>query len=239
MSTAIQGIDELLGEQFIPPQLNFKPRYRPEIFALTADDLGGLDANVPEEYRDAELADDMRNILKEWNPVVALVGPPGTGKTRICWATLRRARLCQATKIFGIQDAAQRNYEGAGYESRDTWVKRTLGKVIRNDRVKIISEVADIRRHRHDRDWLDEIAKWGAEKHLLCVDDIGFTGKADDWVMEAIYHLANVRRANALPTLYTTNLSPDDMRNVFGAAISSRILGGVMIPVSGVDRRLA
>ena len=238
MSATTQSIGELLGER-IAPKLNFKSRYEPESFTLTADDLTDLYADIPAEYHNAELAEDMRNILKEWNPVVALVGPPGTGKTRICWATLRRARLSQATKILGIPDEAQTNYEGGGYENRAAWVKRTLGKVIRNDRVKIISEVADIRRHRHDRDWLDEIAKWGTDRHLLCVDDIGFTGKADDWVMEAIYHLANVRRANALPTLYTTNLSPDDMRNVFGAAISSRILGGVMIPVDGVDRRLA
>ena len=238
MSTASHGIAELLGERIVP-QLNFKSRYEEESFSLTADDLDGLYDDLPVEYRDAELSDDMRAILSEWNPVVALVGPPGTGKTRICWAALRVARLKQANRILGIEGKAQMNYVGHGYESRDAWVTRMLRKVAQGDRVRIISEVADIRRHRHDRDWLDDISKWGTNRHLLCVDDIGFTGKADDWVMEAIYHLANVRRANALPTLYTSNLSPDDMRNVFGAAISSRILGGVMIPVSGVDRRLA
>ena len=238
MNTTTHGIAELLGESIVP-HLNFKSLCEEEHFSLTTDDLDGLYDDLPVEYRNAELSDDMRAILSEWNPVVALVGPPGTGKTRICWAALRVARLKQANKILGIEDKAQMNYVGHGHESRAAWVKRTLSKVIRNDRVKIISEVADIRRHRHDRDWLDEIAKWGTDRHLLCVDDIGFTGKADDWVMEAIYHLANVRRANALPTLYTSNLSPDDMRNVFGAAISSRILGGVMIPVSGADRRLA
>lgn len=238
MNATIEGINSALG-LLSAPQINFKRQSQPESFSLTPDDMAGLYADLPAEYRDAELADDMRNILKEWNPVVALVGPPGTGKTRICWATLRRARLSQATKILGIPDEAQRTYVGSGLESRPAWVKRTLEKVIRGDRVKIISEVADIRRHRHDRDWLDGIAKWGGDRHLLCVDDIGFTGKADDWVMEAIYHLANVRRANALPTMYTTNLSPDEMRSVFGAAISSRILGGVMIPVGGADRRLA
>lgn len=238
MSTTTHGIAELLGEPIVPP-LNFKSRYEEERFSLTTDDLGGLYDDLPVEYRDAELSDDMRAILSEWNPVVALVGPPGTGKTRICWAALRAIRLKQANKILGIEGKAQMNYAGHGYESRDAWVTRMLRKVAQGDRVRIISEVADIRRHRHDRDWLDDISKWGTDRHLLCVDDIGFTGKADDWVMEAIYHLANVRRANALPTLYTSNLSPDDMRNVFGTAISSRILGGVMIPVSGADRRLA
>ena len=238
MSTLIQSVDAAMGLRLVP-QLNFKSRYEEERFSLTADDLEALYDDLPVEYRDAELSDDMRAILSEWNPVVALVGPPGTGKTRICWAALRVARLKQANRILGIEDKAQMNYVGHGYESRDAWVTRMLRKVARGDRVRIISEVADIRRHRHDRDWLDDISKWGTNRHLLCVDDIGFTGKADDWVMEAIYHLANVRRANALPTLYTSNLSPDDMRNVFGAAISSRILGGVMIPVGGADRRLA
>ena len=215
------------------------------VYRLTDEDLPRLDDDVPEEYRKATLSPAARAKLNEWHPSVSLVGPPGTGKTRLCWAALRANRRRTFDRCAFVQPAPARRLEDRWdgswnvpqYETREVWLGEAMRRIRLDDRVRIVSEAGDIRPHRHDRAWLEDLANWGTARHLLCVDDIGFTRKADDWVVEAVYHLANVRRAKQLPTLWTSNLEADALREVFGAAIASRILGGVLIPVEGRDRR--
>lgn len=200
------------------------------VFKITDKSLPLFETGIPIEYQAATLPAKLRTILAEEPISVALIGPPGTGKTWLCWGIIRDHRQRQVRRLMDEGEVPERNERPAHF------LHRMVERVTSSDRAMIISESAHIRRHRHDREWLDGIARWYG---LLCIDDIGFTGKADDWVVESIYHIANERRAAGKKTLYTSNLSADEMRSVFGAAVSSRILGGSIVPINGADRRLA
>src|SRR5690606_18368251 len=59
-------------------------------------------------------------------------------------------------------------------------------------------------------------------KHLLVMDDIG-TEKPSEWVEEQIYLVVNYRYQHALPTIYTSNVGLDELRERLGARTVSRI----------------
>ena len=101
--------------------------------------------------------------------------------------------------------------------------------------VHIISECGDIDRYRFEWDWLEEWAKFHGR---LCVDDIGYR-KPSEWTYQAIYFLTNYRRQYKLKTIWTTNLTVEELKESYGAAIASRLMGGVVIPTGGIDKRLS
>ncbi len=180
-----------------------------------ADDLWH---GVPKGFQGAELPSGLAAVLVTGPLSVALIGPPGTGKTRSLWAMVHRARLAKMGRLIGGKRADP--------------IAHTINA---HERVRIITEAGDIRAHRYDREWLNQQCEW---PHWLAVDDVGCI-EPSEWVREAIYHLANERRAHNRRTIWTSNLSPDGIRSTFGAAIASRILGGLVLEVDGKDRRLS
>jgi DNA replication protein DnaC len=100
--------------------------------------------------------------------------------------------------------------------------------------VHVISECADIDRYRYEWDWLEDWAKFPGR---LCVDDIGYR-KPTDWTYRAIYHLTNYRRQFQLKTIWTTNLTTEQLTEYYGAAIASRLMGGVVFQTGGADKRI-
>ena len=73
--------------------------------------------------------------------------------------------------------------------------------------------------------------------NLLIVDDIG-AEKLTEWVRERIVSIINIRVSNNLSTIYTSNLSPNDLREEMGDRIASRILGcSNVVEITGADRR--
>ena len=189
-----------------------------------------LDHGIPKEYRDADLIEAVRDLLRDNRVGAYLHGAPGTGKTRVAWAMLRADRARRMSlQLQGVEVFSRVMADGHA-----AWQMETTRSMRNNDRVRIIGECADIVRHRHDREWLDEQAKW---HHWLVVDDIGFTDKPSAWQTEAIYHLANERRAHQRPTLWTSNLDPDTLAKVYGPAIASRLTGGKVVCLGGQDRR--
>ena len=72
---------------------------------------------------------------------------------------------------------------------------------------------------------------------LLIIDDIG-SEKLTEWVRERIVSIIHTRVSNGLSTIYTSNLSPDELKEEMGDRISSRILGGsCVVEITGADRR--
>lgn len=71
---------------------------------------------------------------------------------------------------------------------------------------------------------------------LLCVDDVGIR-EPTSAQFEMMYELVD-RRGNK-PVIYTSNLSPAELQQVYDGRISSRMLSGIDIELSGHDRRLA
>ncbi len=73
---------------------------------------------------------------------------------------------------------------------------------------------------------------------ILVLDDLG-TERMTDWAKEKITQLLNYRYNNLLPTIVTTNLSLDELRERIGERAFSRLLArSEVLPILGVDRRL-
>lgn len=73
---------------------------------------------------------------------------------------------------------------------------------------------------------------------LLIIDDIG-SEKITDWVEETLYAIVNKRYEDVLPTIFTSNLSPEKLTEKYGDRIVSRIIGSCDIAeLLGEDNRL-
>lgn len=83
--------------------------------------------------------------------------------------------------------------------------------------------------------WFDAIEfKKFSKDNLLVVDDIG-TREASGAVQDCLMVLANTRRY--LPTVYTCNVSPTELADVYDDRIVDRITCGTVIHVDGQSRR--
>lgn len=73
---------------------------------------------------------------------------------------------------------------------------------------------------------------------LLIVDDIG-AERVTEWVRERMVSIINTRVSNNLATIYTSNLSPEELKEEQGDRISSRVLGSSqVVEITGGDRRI-
>lgn len=72
---------------------------------------------------------------------------------------------------------------------------------------------------------------------VLLIDDLG-TSKGSEWVEQALYRLVNYRYENALPTIFTSNVEPEEMVAKIGDRLTSRIAGMCdRVSIKGADRR--
>ena len=73
---------------------------------------------------------------------------------------------------------------------------------------------------------------------LLIIDDIG-AERVTEWVRERMVSIINTRVSNNLATIYTSNLSPEELKAELGDRIASRVLGSSqVIEIAGGDRRM-
>lgn len=73
---------------------------------------------------------------------------------------------------------------------------------------------------------------------LLVLDDLG-AGLTTDWTGDTLYRVVDGRWANRRPTIATSNLLPDVLRETVGDRIASRLAHGVVVALTGSDRRRA
>lgn len=72
---------------------------------------------------------------------------------------------------------------------------------------------------------------------LLIIDDIG-AEKVTEWVRERLVSIINTRVSGGLSTIYTSNLSPNELVSQFEERIASRVLGcSQIVEITGKDRR--
>jgi DNA replication protein DnaC len=72
---------------------------------------------------------------------------------------------------------------------------------------------------------------------LLVLDDFG-TQKPGEWAEGRLYRLINTRTSHLLPTVITSNYSPDELEPRVGPRIASRIVGScAVLHVDGPDHR--
>lgn len=72
-----------------------------------------------------------------------------------------------------------------------------------------------------DLDRATEVARY-ARAGVLLIDDLG-SAKHSEFTEEITYRIVNHRYSNALPTLFTTNLKPEDIKVVLGDRTASRL----------------
>jgi DNA replication protein DnaC len=77
-----------------------------------------------------------------------------------------------------------------------------------------------------------------ADTDLLVLDDLG-SERPTEWTAERLYALINRRWLEARPTVCTTNLEPDPLREAVGERVFSRLVGNgaVVLRLTGHDRR--
>lgn len=73
---------------------------------------------------------------------------------------------------------------------------------------------------------------------LLLLDDLG-SGLQSDWTVDNLHQLVDRRWSEQRPTIYTTNLGPDDLAKPksLGERLASRVFDSTRIVLGGPDRR--
>lgn len=83
----------------------------------------------------------------------------------------------------------------------------------------------------------ERIIKTYTSKPFLVIDDLG-AEKVSDYVRQSLYFVINRRYGEELPTVVTSNLTLDQIAEVYGERLSSRIAGmGPELVLKGRDRR--
>lgn len=102
-------------------------------------------------------------------------------------------------------------------------------------------ELLDIIRHFYGQRYEyrdDELRQLKDYQGLVIIDDIG-AEKPTAWVAETFYKILNVRYELMLPTIFTSNLSLDQLAEKNGDRISSRIAEMChVVRLAGEDKRL-
>jgi DNA replication protein DnaC len=67
---------------------------------------------------------------------------------------------------------------------------------------------------------------------LLVIDDMG-AGQYTDWAADSLYRIVDTRWANERPMIVTSNLLGEELADLVGARIASRLSGGTQIALDG------
>lgn len=144
---------------------------------------------------------------------IFLTGPVGTGKS------------CAAACVY-------RNWKRWALWHRTGEIVGDVLKCRSNDKGFVV-------RHRGEtsyEEWELGIMSKIAEASLLVFDDVGLRSPTPA-AYEVFYTMVESRIDK--PTIYTTNLNSDELTKVFDERITSRLLRGARIRMSGDDRRIS
>lgn len=73
---------------------------------------------------------------------------------------------------------------------------------------------------------------------VLGLDDLGVEGEHTVWERKQLYQLVNGRYQEERPMVITTNVHPDEMKNVVGDRVASRLAEAcTQVIITGSDRR--
>lgn len=147
-------------------------------------------------------------------PGLLLMGPTGTGKTHAGYGL-----IAEAVKVVWTNRVGVMRLPG--------WRALTHADLC-----------AALRPRGRDYDPEAELERL-RRYDLLMVDDFG-TAKITEFVEEATYRLVNARYEDMRPTIFTSNLAPDELREAVGDRIASRLVEScTRVVLDGPDRRRA
>jgi len=173
----------------------------------------------PLRYRDAEV---QNSTVDEWvrqfqndyrhAPSLLLMGPTGTGKTHAGYAALR-----MAVSVAWVAPS--------GAIRSPNWQAMTYADLC-----------ASLRPRGRDYD-TEAVLKTYRDTSLLFIDDLG-AGKVSEAVEEVTYRLVNDRYNDMRPSIFTTNLSLQALKDAVGDRIASRLAETcTRVVLDGPDRR--
>lgn len=146
-------------------------------------------ANVQPDERTADWVQRVTANHEE-TPSLLIVGPTGTGKTHLAWATLR-----------AVVET------GASISTR--WKALTA-----------VDMYASLRPGGSDDP--EAALRTYSGTQLLFIDDLA-AAKATEWTEEITYRIVNHRYEQCLPTIITSNVPPNGMREILGERVASRL----------------
>lgn len=170
---------------------------------------------IPIRFQQAKYEDVPSNIqslvenIKESRKGIYIYGTCGTGKTHICYAIASKIN----NEKFKIR----------------VWSLPELLRYIKRDYDEL----------NKGKDFENtNFAQVMNYNGILVIDDIG-TEKMSEWVEETLYAIINRRYEDVMPTIFTSNYSPEELTSRLGDRIVSRIVGSCdVIELSGKDRRI-
>lgn len=173
----------------------------------------------PLRYREAEISHpDIDAWVARFQgdyrhaPSLLLMGPTGTGKTHAGYAALRSA----VSVAWEAPSGALRS---------PRWQALTFADLC-----------ASLRPRGRDYD-TEAVLKSYRDADLLFVDDLG-AGKVSEAVEEVTYRLVNDRYNDMRPSIFTTNLSLQALKEAVGDRIASRLAETcTRVILDGPDRR--
>lgn len=83
----------------------------------------------------------------------------------------------------------------------------------------------------------DKILNAIMTRKLVVLDDVGASGVNSSFVATNLSQIIDTRYRNNLATIYTSNLSPDELNNNMGARLVDRICSDVVIRLQGSSHR--
>jgi DNA replication protein DnaC len=100
----------------------------------------------------------------------------------------------------------------------------------------LLIEIKDTFRNNSEESEIGIIEKY-SKYSVLFIDDVG-SEKVTEWVLSVWYEIIDARYSREKPTIFTSNLTPEQIFSVYGERLASRILSGIMFEIKGKDRRL-
>ena len=135
--------------------------------------------------------------------------------------------------VWGKQVGCGKTHVACAIARREAWRGRPFRFVsATNLLLELRSSFSDDSR----ADEEDVIRKYTSPR-LLIVDDIG-SEKVTDYVIQSWYSIIDSRYADMKKTVYTSNLSLNELADRFGDRIASRIASGKTVHLTGKDMRL-
>lgn len=187
----------------LPPPEPFDP-----VQALTDNARTALALNLPSKFHDVQprYAD-----VRHW--VRGFLTDPTTCGTLLLTGPVGRGKTCESIGALRgcVLGSAARGRHMTWHYSSHTNLNAALRPAPNDAHLEVLDQACAV--------------------DLLVIDDLG-TGQYTDWAADSLYRIVDARWSNDRPTIATTNLTGDELRDIIGDRIASRMSSGTQVALT-------